>query len=445
MIKAHWSSRFAFIMASTGAAVGLGNIWKFPYMAGENGGGLFVLMYLVCVALIGLPTMMAEILIGKLGQANPVNTMEKLALRAKHSQYWKLNGWWGAFGLILILSFYSVVAGWSVGYLIKAFRGEFTGLSPAAVQDLWQHFLNDPKGMILWHSFFMFMTLWVVSRGIQNGIERATKIMMPSLFFILIFLCIYCAFVGDPQAAFDFLLKPDIPELSANTVIYAMGHAFFTLAVGCGTMLIYGSYIPKNTKVAPSVLIIALLDIFVALLSGMAIFSLIFKFQLTPEGGPGLMFKVLPIAFAQMPGGNWIGALFFLLLWFAAWASALSMAEPLVVLLIERRKISRRLASWVIGLVCWFLGLFALFSFNIWQDVKFLGFTFFEAMADMATNVVLPLGGAVFAIFAGWILRPTESKEGLLITSPRFFKIWRWLTRYLAPLGIFIVFLWNLH
>lgn len=444
-MKAHWSSRFAFIMATTGAAVGLGNIWKFPYMAGENGGGVFVALYLACVAIIGIPTMMAEILIGRLGQSNPVNALEKLSVRAHHTPYWQLLGWWGAAGLVLVLSFYSVVAGWSVGYLLKAWQGAFIGLSPQQIEHLWHHFLESPQNLIVWHSLFMFMTLWVVAKGVHNGIERATKIMMPGLFFILIILTVYCAWAGDIQAAFKFLLWPDLALVTADTVIYALGHAFFTLAIGAGAMLVYGSYIPKQTRIASSVCIIALLDVFVALLSGLTIFSLVFKYHLAPEGGPGLMFKILPIAFSQMPGGQWIGGLFFLLLWFAAWASSLSMAEPLVVLLIERRGISRLKACFIIGILCWTLGLLALFSFNIWSDVKILGrFTLFEAMADATTNIILPVGGALFALFAGWVLRSQESQQGLMMQNVTLFKIWRIIVRYVAPTCIFIVFVSNL-
>lgn len=444
-MRTHWSSRFAFIMATTGAAVGLGNIWKFPYMAGENGGGLFVLLYLICCALIGLPAMMAEILLGRLGQANAVTTLERLSINANINPRWKAFGWWGAFGLVLILSFYSVVAGWSVGYLIKVWQGEFINQTPQMIEQQWQHFLSDPTTLILWHSLFMFMTLWVVAKGVRNGIERATSFMMPFLFVILIVLTIYCSFVGDFKAAFDFLIKPDLAEVSANTVIYALGHAFFTLAVGGGTMLVYGAYSPQDTRIGSSVIIIALLDVLVALLSGFTIFSLVFKYNLTPEGGPGLMFKVLPIAFAQMPLGHWIGGLFFILLWFAAWASAFSMAEPVVVLLMERARFSRMKACILLGVTCWTLGLFALFSFNIWSDVKLFGkFTFFEAMADMATNIILPLGGAFFALFAGFALTSMESKNGLVMRSWTMFKIWRTLVRYVAPIGIIIVFIWNL-
>lgn len=437
---AYWSSRFAFIMATTGAAVGLGNIWKFPYMAGENGGGLFVAAYLICVACIGIPLMMAEILIGRLGRSNPVNTLENLATQSGRSSTWKFLGWWGALGLVLVLSFYSVVAGWSVGYLLECWQGAFIALTPQQIETHWQHFLADPYSLIIWHTVFMTMTLFVISQGVHNGIERFTKILMPGLFLILIILMFYCANVGDIKAAFNFLLMPDLKELSANTVIYALGHAFFTLAIGAGAMLTYGSYIKQGTRIAENVIIIAILDVIVALLSGLTIFSLVFKFNLTPEGGPGLMFKILPIAFSKMPAGSLIGGLFFLLLWFAAWASSLSMAEPLVVILIERLKMTRMKASIIIGLLCWTLGLFALFSFNIWSKWLILGrFTIFEAMADFTTNIILPVGGALFAIFAGFVLKAEDSQQGLLIKNNTLFKLWHFLIRYLAPVAILFV------
>jgi len=443
-MKSQWSSRFTFIMATTGAAVGLGNIWKFPYMAGENGGGLFVLFYLIAVALIGIPTMMAEILIGRLGRHNPVNTLELVATHAGKTPQWKLLGWWGALGLVLVLSFYSVIAGWSIGYLLKAWFGEFNGLSAHQVQVLWQHFLSNPYTLILWHTLFMSITLWVVARGVKQGLERAANIMMPGLFFVLIILLIYSIFVGDFKAAFNFLLMPNFKEISASALIYALGHAFFTLAIGAGAMLVYGAYLPKDTKLGSSVCIIAALDVLVALFSGLAIFSLVFKYGLPPEGGPGLMFKVLPIAFAQMPAGQWFGGLFFLLLWFAAWTSSISMAEPLVVLLVERRGLTRNRASFLIGLLCWFLGLFALLSFNAWENIRILGFTIFEVMADTTTNIILPIGGILFAYFAGWVIAPKDAKHGLLMENPFLFKLWQWLVRYLAPIGILFSFIYGL-
>ncbi|MDB6095791.1 MAG: sodium-dependent transporter, family [Francisellaceae bacterium] len=443
--KEQWSSRFAFIMATTGAAVGLGNIWKFPYMAGENGGGAFVFVYLVFILLVGIPTMMGEILIGKLGKANPVNTFKTLSEKYRYSPWWQMVGWWGALGLVLVLSFYSVVAGWSIAYFVKACRGELTQISPIAIQQIWYKFLLDPKALLLYHSIFILITLWVVANGLKKGIERVSSLLMPCLFFVLIALMLYSSITGDFMKALTFLLKPNFSKINFSVIIYALGHAFFTLAIGAGAMLIYGSYLPAKTRIASSVCVIAFLDVLVAICSGLAIFSLVFSNNLSPESGPGLMFKILPIAFSYMPWGRGIGALFFILLWFAAWASALSMAEPLVVLFSERFNWSRIKSSITVGLICWFFGIGALLSFNVFADFKlFNKYTLFDAMADLATNIILPIGVLAIAIFAGYKLPNKVSKKGLLIYSSFWYKVWRFLIRKVAPCGIVIVFLGNL-
>lgn len=444
-MQSRWSSRFAFIMAATGAAVGLGNIWKFPYMAGENGGGLFVLFYLLFVALVGIPSLMAEIVIGRLGRENAVSTLKKLALKAKKTLYWQFLEWWGALGLVLVLSFYSVVAGWSIGYLIKIWATGLRGLDSAfAVETFWADFLADPLNLLIWHTLFMLLTLGVVACGVRNGLERATKVLMPGLFIVLLILLAYSLTIGNVQAAFSFLFSFQFSAMKTSTALYALGHAFFTLALGAGAMLVYGAYLPKGTRIGSSVCIVAGLDILVALISGLTLFSIVFAYDLPPAGGPGLMFKVLPIAFGQMPAGQWFGGLFFLLLWFAAWASSISMAEPLVVLLPERFQYSRKAASYIVGIVCWCLGGLALLSFNVWQDFRLLGrFTLFDAMADLTTNIILPVGGLGFALFAGWVLNHKEIQEALHLKSPQLFAVWQFLIRYIAPLGILVSFIWN--
>jgi len=444
-MQSRWSTRFAFIMAATGAAVGLGNIWKFPYMAGENGGGAFVLLYLLFVVLVGVPTLIGEILIGRLGRENAVNTLAKLALKAKKTAYWQWLGWWGALGLVFVLSFYSVVAGWSIGYLIKIWTTGFKGFDSAfAVQTFWEDFLADPFNLLLWHTLFMLLTLGVVACGVRKGLERATKILMPGLFLVLFILMIYSLTIGNVKSAFSFLLSFKFTAIKASTALYALGHAFFTLALGAGAMLIYGAYLPKETRIGSSVCIVAGLDILVALFAGLSIFSIVFAYDLPPAGGPGLMFKVLPIAFAKMPAGQWFGGLFFLLLWFAAWASSISMAEPLVVLLSERSRFNRKEASFIVGFVCWILGILALMSFNVWKDLQILGrFNLFDAMADLTTNIILPIGGLGFAVFAGWVLKETETEQALHLKNKMLFKVWQFLIRFIAPFGILVSFIWN--
>jgi len=444
-MKSEWSSRMTFIMAATGAAVGLGNIWKFPYMAGENGGGAFVLLYLIFVIFIGVPILMGEMVIGRLGKENAISSLAHLAKRSNASPYWQYLGWWGAFALVLVLSFYSVVAGWSIGYLVQMWTGGFgDNLSAIVVQNYWEAFISDPYNLLLWHTLFISLTLGVVVLGVKEGLEKAIKILMPGLFLVLIILFFYSANVGDLTGAMDFLLNPHFSALDASAVIYALGHAFFTLALGAGAMLVYGSYLPKDTKLGSSVSIVAALDVLVAICSGLSIFAIVFAYQLTPAGGAGLMFQVLPIAFGKMPLGQWFGGLFFILLWVAAWASSLSMAEPLVMLCMERFNLSRKNAAFMIGLLCWALGLLALLSFNVLKDFKLFGhFTFFTLMTDLTTNILLPIGGLGFAIFAGWILNPKEVKAGLRLESEGLFRVWQFLIRYVAPVGIIATFIGN--
>lgn len=429
-------------MAATGAAVGLGAIWKFPYMAGDNGGGAFVLVSVLAIVFIGIPVMMGEILLGRLGRANPIATMRKLANNQQLSPKWQVLGWWGALALLLILSFYSVIAGWSIAYIIKAWTGQLQNLTPDAITLLWNNFLNDPIGLLVWHSIFMFMTLWVVARGVQGGIERASRIMMPGLFIVLFILMIYSSIVGDLSAAVHFLLHPDFSKLTPSVLIDALGQAAFSLAIGAGCMLVYGCYVPEQTKIGTTVCVIAFLVIVVSLLSGLAIFPIVFANGLSPEGGPGLMFKVLPIAFSQMPAGAFFGGLFFLMLWFAAWTSSISLAEPLVVILIEHFKLSRVKASILIGTIAWTLGLLAVFSFNVLSDFKLLGqYDFFSVLVDFPTNIILPTGALCFAIFAGWLLSPNTAQQTMHIQQPFMFKAWQFSIRFVAPLGILTVFL----
>lgn len=437
--REHWTSRIGFILAATGAAVGLGNIWKFPYMAGDNGGSAFVLVYLLCVAIIGVPLMLAEMIIGRRGQQNPVTSLYNLAKEAHKSTHWTIIGWIGATTLILVLSFYSVVAGWSIAYLIRAWMGTFNQLNDAAINALWQNFLANPWQLLFWHGIFMIMTMWVVAKGVQSGLERASKILMPGLFLILFILDIYAYFNGDFASGFNFLFAFKLQKVSPEIVISAMGHAFFTLAIGAGCMLVYGSYLTRDIRLSGAVMTIVILDVLVAILAGLAMFPIVFAHHLTPQGGPGLMFEVLPIAFAKMLGGQFFGGLFFILLLFAAWTSSISIAEPLVILLTERHGFKRVTASLWVGLMGWVLGIASLLSFNVWRNFKLLDhWTVFTAITDLATNILLPLGGLGYALFAGWVMnKKIVAKE--LGTRPFLFKIWLYLVRYVAPLGILLI------
>lgn len=440
MIHQRWSSHFNFIMVTAGAAVGLGPIWKFPYMAGENGGGAFVLISALAMFLIGVPVLMGEIILGRFGRANPVATMKKLAKENNQSPLWSLLGWWGALGLLLVLAFYSVVAGWSIAYIYKIWSGQLTDLTPGRIIQIWDDFLASPMELLLWHSIFMILTLVVVARGIHKGLEQASRIMMPGLFIVLLLLMIYSAIVGEFAMAVEFLFKPDFSKITSRVIINALGQAAFALAIGAGCMLMYGCYVPDKTKVGSDSLLVATMLILSSLVSGLAMFPLVFAYDLPIAGGPSLMFTVLPIAFNDMPSGVVFGGLFFLMLWFAAWTSSISMAEPLVVILHEQYKRTRKQASLIVGLTAWVIGGVAMLSFNKLQDVLLFGrYDIFTAIIDFSTNIILPIGALGFAIFSGWILEPKAVKQAMNIKSKAAFRLWQFLIRYVAPIGILAV------
>lgn len=438
--RSQWSSRFAFIMVTAGAAVGLGNIWKFPYMAGNDGGGIFVLLYLLFILMIGIPAMIAELLIGRRGRQNAINSLANLAKEANRSQYWQNMGWLGAFTLMMVLSFYSVVAGWSIAYLFYALKGAFIQATPLSITTLWGSLLESPDELILWHSIFMMLTMGVVALGVNKGIEQASKWMMPGLFLVLIFLVIYAGFNGNFKEAFMYLFSFKLQDLTIRAIINALGQAFFSLATGAGAILVYGSYLSKETNMVKTVLIISLLDVLVAILAGLAIFPIVFSYGLTPESGPGLMFQTLPIAFSNMPFSQFIGSLFFILLLFAAWTSSISMGEPLVALMNERWKISRVRASFYVGVCAWIFGFASVFSFNIWQDVKlFNRWGIFQVMTDVPTNILLPIGAFFFCVFVGWMMPEADVKDEFGPQPYWIYQAFRLSIRYVAPLGILVV------
>lgn len=435
-----WSSRLNFILASTGAAVGLGNIWKFPYMVGDNGGSAFVLLYLVFVAVIGIPILLAEMLLGKLGRQNTVSTLQILAAQTKASPHWQLVGWLGALTLVLVLSFYSVVACWALAYLPRAFLGTFQQASSEQILQTWQTFLASPWQILFWDALFMLMTMLIVARHLEAGLERASRIMMPALLIILLILLVYASTTSGFIPSIHYLFDFNLTKISGSIAISALGHAFFTLAIGVGCMLVYGSYLPPEARLGSTTIIVTALDVIVALLSGIAIYSVVFASKLSPQGGPGLMFEVLPLAFGKMPYGQIIGGLFFALLLFAAWTSSISMAEPLVILLKERYGYTRVRAATTVGIIAWILSIGSVLSFNRWQTIQiFHKWNFFAAITDLVTNILQPLGGLLFAIFVGWILPKAWAQKQLAFSHRFTFSLWFWLIRYIAPLGIAII------
>jgi NSS family neurotransmitter:Na+ symporter len=440
-IHGQWGSRWAFILAATGSAVGLGNIWKFPYITGENGGGAFVLVYLLCIALIGLPLMMAEILIGRRGRQNPINSLDSLAEEEGRPRAWRFLGWCGVLAGFLILSYYSVIAGQAMAYVPRTFFGVFEGVTPDGAHSIHAALVGDPERLLAWHTLFMIITMVVVTRGVQHGLEKSVRFMMPALFAILLMLVGYAANTGEYfDQGIHFLFDADFSKLTHESILIAMGHAFFTLSLGMGAIMVYGSYLPQKTSIFKVSVTISLMDTAVALLAGLAIFPLVFANGLEPGQGPSLIFETLPIAFGHMVGGEFFGGLFFMLLVFAAWSSAISLVEPIVAWLVENWNMSRLRATVVAGSIIWVLGLLTVFSFNIGSDWLVFGKTPFELLDYLTANIMLPLGGLLIALFAGWMMKRSSTVDELALGDGLLYKGWRILIRFISPLAILIVF-----
>lgn len=445
-IHGQWSSRLMFVLAATGSAVGLGNVWKFPYMAGENGGGAFVLVYLLCIALISIPIMMAEVLIGRRGRQSPINSLQTLSIGTGANASWRFLGWAGMLAGLVILSYYSVIAGWTLAYLMRMLSGAFVRVTAEGAGSIFTHLVTDPERLLAWHTIFMVMTIKVVSRGVRNGLEMAAKILMPLLFFLLLVLVVYAARTGDFDQAFTYLFYSDFSKLTPSGVLSAMEHAFFSLTLGLGVMLMFGSYLPQGASIAQTSILVGLLDTVVALLAGLAIFSVMFANDLAAGEGPGLLFQTLPIAFGQMPGGVFFGTLFFLLLVFTAWTSAIALIEPLVAWLVEHREMDRIRASIWSGIVAWLLGVVTIlslsswsFSFNFGGALKRHGM--FDVLDIATSSIILPLGGLGMALFVGWVL-PRDSVVDELGGSAGFsFKLWYFIIRFISPAAMLLIFL----
>lgn len=440
-IHGQWSSRWTFIMAATGAAVGLGNIWKFPYLTGIHGGSAFVLAYILCVAALGIPMMMAEVMLGRRGRQTPVNTMRTLAAENNASQGWQLIGWFGTLAGMLILSYYSVIGGWTIGYIFHSATGSFSGLNGDGASTLFGDFIGNPFVQVGWHTAFMIITMYVVARGVKSGLEKAVTYLMPALFVLLLVLVGYAMTTGYFMKGLAYLFTPDFSQLTGTSMLTAMGQAFFSLSLGMGTIMIYGSYVPKGTSIASTSIAIACVDTMVALLAGMAIFPIVFANALEAGAGPSLIFETIPVAFGNMTAGTLFGTLFFVLLLVAAWTSSISLIEPAVTMMIENFHMTRRQAAIWTGLATWLLGFGTAFSFNIWSEATVFGMTFFENLDYLTSNLMLPLGGIFIAVFAGWLMTKNTSQAELDMKSEVGYSIWRILIRFIAPIAITIVLL----
>ena len=438
-LHGNWSSRLAFIMAVTGSAVGLGNIWKFPYMAGQNGGGAFVLVYLLFVFLIGMPVMMSEILIGRRGRRNPVATMALLGEEEGGSKHWK---WVGALGVItamLILSYYSVIAGWTLTYIPKALSGQFAGADAASIAKLFDNFVSNPMAVIAAHTIFMFLNFFVIARGVK-GLETAVKFLMPALLFLLFILFYYSLTSGSFAEGVSFMFTPNFAALDWDGVLTAMGLACFTLSIGMGAIMAYGAYLPQETSITSAAVSVVVADTGIAVLSGLVIFPLVFANGLNPGEGPDLVFKTLPLVFGQMQAGTFLATIFFVLLAFAALTSALGLMEPAVAWMVESTKYTRKKSSAIIAGLIWLFGLGTALSDNVLSEFKFFQGTIYENVDFITSNIMLPVSAVLITVFAAWVMSKNSTSEEL-DGHGLVYKMWQLLARYFSPIAILIIFL----
>jgi neurotransmitter:Na+ symporter, NSS family len=446
--RGNWNSRMGFVLAATGSAVGLGNIWKFPYITGENGGGLFVLIYLAAILLIGIPIMIAEVMIGRSTQKSPVGALSILA--GEHSK-WKLVGWMGIAAGFVILSYYSVVAGWSLNYVLLAIMDTTHNQTPEQIGGLFSKLYADGNITLFWHFIFMAMVVGIVVGGVRRGIEKAARVLMPVLFVILVILVVYGFFAPDHgfMRTVHFIFYPDVSKLTSRGVLEALGHAFFTLSLGMGAMLTYGSYLKRKEDLVRSAVTISVLDTVVALMACFMIFPIVFGYGFEAQAGPGLVFKTMPIIFSQLPGGMILALLFFLLLTFAALTSAISLQEVVTSFFIDETNWSRRKATFLTGSIIFVFGIPSAYSgqgalFGAWIDI--FGMNFFDTMDYLASNWLLPAGGLMVALFVGWRM-PAQLAREEFNSGPgleKWYPIWRFILRWVAPLLVAVVMLYKI-
>ncbi|MCY4198936.1 MAG: sodium-dependent transporter [Gammaproteobacteria bacterium] len=442
-VQDNWTSNWGFILAAIGGAVGLGNLWKFPYMAGENGGGAFVLLYLVAVVFIALPILVAELLLGRQGRASPPHAMENVARSAGASEHWRMVGGMGMLVGFIILTFYSVIGGWVLCYIVKAISGQFSGFDAGVSESAFSDLLASPIELTLWHGLFMLLTAGIVARGVAQGIERAVKVLMPALFVLVAILVVYSAIAGDFRGALAYLFSFDASKITETVVLEAIGQAFFSIGLAMGLMMIYGAYVPKSSSLVRSSYIIVSADTMIALFAGMMIFPIVFAHGLAANQGPGLIFVTLPIAFSDMPLGVLVATLFFVLLAFAALSSSISILEPAVAWIRSRFGLTRIQACAVTALAAFLIGLLSVVSFNVGADhmpefvrTHLASPTYFDFFDNLTSNFLMPVGAILMSIFVGWRLDRAHLSGELAIKDGNLMRVWLLLLRYIVPLAI---------
>ncbi len=442
-VRDNFGSKFGIIAAAAGSAVGLGNIWKFPYVAGQNGGGAFLLIYLFFVLLIGVPVMMSEFAIGRKGQRNAYGSFNVLAPGTR----WNIIGLMGVVAAFFILAFYSAVAGWTLEYIVHSVTHRFAGQSPQNLADTFSNFISNPIRPIVWQLVFMVLTALIVLAGIKKGIEKYTKLLMPLLLLLIIMLCIRSLTLEGGKEGLAFLFKPDFSKVNATTILYALGQAFFSLSLGMGALITYSSYFGKKENLATTAVQVALSDTLIAVLAGVMIFPAVFAFGIEPSSGPSLVFITLPGIFQQMPGGDFFGALFFILLAVAALTSTISLLEVVVAFFSEELGITRKKATLIATIAISALGVFASLSFGPLKEFTVFNKSIFDILDYTASNILLPLGGLLIVVFVGWfagrkISRQELSNDGTIKTS--YFPLFNFIVKFIAPVAIAAIFIYSI-
>ncbi|MCB1699666.1 MAG: sodium-dependent transporter [Pseudomonadales bacterium] len=441
--QSHWSSRFSFLMASVGFAVGLGNIWRFPYVAGENGGAAFVLVYLACAFGIGVPILMAEMLIGRRGQGSPPTAVANVAEEGGRSRRWSGVGGMGLLAAFTIEVVYAVVVGWVLWYLYKAVTTGFVGVDGVAASAQFDAVLADNLGMVFWTLVGLAITGLIIYGGLKDGIERAVVVMMPLMFLLLLALAGYNYFAGGFEEALRWLFTPDFSKIGPTTLLAAVSQAFFSIGVAMGGMMTYGSYLPRSISITQSVLIVVFADTLVAVLAGLVIFPAVFHHGLDPAEGAGLIFHTMPVAFAQMPGGYLFSVLFFVMLAVAGITSMVGLVECVNYWVEERFGISRhKSAMLVVGSVA-VLSVLSSLSYNVISDFTLGGNNFNDALDYFSTKVLLPLGGLLIAVFAGWAMHKSATRDELGTLTVLGYETWHFLIRFVVPLALAVIFIFG--
>jgi neurotransmitter:Na+ symporter, NSS family len=443
-----WSSNLLFLIIAIGTEAGIANVWKFSYLAGANGGGLFVALYFAALVIIAIPALMAEMLIGRHGGRSVVGTMNVLVTRDGIAPFWRVFGLMATLATFLILSYYCVICGWMLKYFVFGLAGGFKGIDAARAASTYQGMLADPVMMLIYSGLILAITAVVVAGGVNRGIERVSGILTPLRFAILILLLVYSVGFADIGSAFRFLFTVDLSHLTPGVVVTAAGQAFFSLGIGVGVMLTMGAYMKAEYSIPRAVFTVAFAQGLVALIAGLSIFPLVFTYGLAPTQGPGLIFVTLPIAFGRMPYGQPFGTALFLTLSFAAITATTVILETVVSVITEYSGWSRRRVAYASATAIWLTGILTVLSFNRWSTLyplRALGIpstrTPFELLDYLTSNIMMPAGGLMVALIAGWALAPETTRRELGMKSARAFGLWRGLVRYVVPLAILVIFL----